>query len=72
MPVCHPTFGIPYTPGRGNHTPEFMKRARAPEAHEEAFKTCVGMALVGMRVLTDKQFLADVSRAHYLEGKGKY
>ncbi|WVQ82941.1 hypothetical protein IAT38_005077 [Cryptococcus sp. DSM 104549] len=59
LPACHPHFGIPFTPGRGNHTPEFTEKARSPRAHEEAFKAAVGMACVGFRLLTDKEFAQD-------------
>ncbi len=56
MPACHPHFGIPFTPGRANHTPEFTGKARSPRAHEEAWKSATGMAAVGMRFLGDGEY----------------
>jgi hypothetical protein len=56
----HPNFGIPFIPGRANHTPEYTNKARQPEAHAEAWKAAVGMAAVGIRVLADAGFAKEV------------
>lgn len=56
MPAVHPMYGIPSSPGRGNHTAEFRDRCRAPEAHELTYKFAGGMACVGARFLSDDKF----------------
>ncbi|KAH8108889.1 hypothetical protein DFH11DRAFT_1630995 [Phellopilus nigrolimitatus] len=35
LPAIHPSFAIPTVPNGGNHTIEFAKAARTPEAHAE-------------------------------------
>ncbi|GFZ43688.1 hypothetical protein JCM24511_01408 [Saitozyma sp. JCM 24511] len=62
LPSCHPHFGIPFTPGRANHTPEFTDKARQPAAHAEAWKAAVGMASVGIRVLADETFAKEARK----------
>jgi metal-dependent amidase/aminoacylase/carboxypeptidase family protein len=66
LPACHPHFGIPYGLGRGAHTPEFEGSARGEQAHEEAFRAATGIASVGLKVLTDADFLAQVGMMIYL------
>jgi hypothetical protein len=61
-PRSHPHFGIPFTPGRANHTPEFTDKARQPAAHAEAWKAAVGMASVGIRVLADETFAKEARK----------
>lgn len=56
VPACHPHYAIPSTPGRSNHTPEFMEKCRTPEAHAYTFKCATGMCAVGARFLGDKEY----------------
>lgn len=51
---------IPTVPGGGNHTREFTHAASTDAAHEMTWNVSKALAHVGMRVLTDEAFLAQV------------
>jgi len=57
-------FAIPTQPNGGNHTPAFTASARTDEAHAATFVVTKGLAVTGLRVLTDEKYFADVKRAH--------
>ena len=48
-------------PGGGNHTREFTAAAATDTAHEACYTVSKALAHVGMRVITDEAFLAQVS-----------
>ncbi|BEJ00189.1 hypothetical protein CcaverHIS631_0500460 [Cutaneotrichosporon cavernicola] len=56
MPACHPQFGIPAEPGRGNHTPQFTEKCGTAKAHEYTFEFAAGMCAVGAQFLANKDF----------------
>ncbi|KAG6380178.1 hypothetical protein JVT61DRAFT_8267 [Boletus reticuloceps] len=60
MPALHPGFSIPTVPKGGNHTKEFAAAAATDTAHEACYTVSKALAHVGMRVITDKAFLAQV------------
>lgn len=47
-------------PGAGNHTAAFTKEARTQEAHEATLDIVKALAMTGVRVLTDGDFLDKV------------
>lgn len=59
LPSLHPSFTIP-SPDGGNHTPAFTKAARTMEAHEACMTITKGIALNGLRLLCDDDFLQKV------------
>ena len=52
---------IPTAPNGGNHTPEFTKAARSPEALKACLNISKALAATGVRVLTDDGFFKEVS-----------
>ncbi|KAG6898319.1 hypothetical protein C0992_011910 [Termitomyces sp. T32_za158] len=62
----HPIYGppaIPTEPNGGNHTPKFTCAAQTMEAHVAAIKVTKGLALTGLRVLSDELFFEEVKAA---------
>ncbi|OKL63801.1 hypothetical protein UA08_00516 [Talaromyces atroroseus] len=53
VPSFHGVFGIPTAPNIPGHHPEFAKAAKTDEAHEEAIICARGLAMLGLRVLTE-------------------
>ena len=51
---------IPTVPGGKNHTPAFAEAAGTETAHEACLDMSKALAAVGMRVLTDGEFLSQV------------
>ncbi|TFK29663.1 aminoacylase 1-like protein 2 [Coprinopsis marcescibilis] len=64
LPVIHPAFAIPTVPHGGNHTPAFAKAAASQAAHEAMMLTSKGLALTGMRAITDPGFFAAIQAEH--------
>ncbi|KAI9056288.1 hypothetical protein FKP32DRAFT_1447792 [Trametes sanguinea] len=58
MPALHPSFAIP-TLG-GNHTIAFTEAAASKEAHVACLQISQALAMTGVRVLTDDEFLSKV------------
>ncbi|KAJ7577107.1 hypothetical protein C8J56DRAFT_380072 [Mycena floridula] len=56
LPALHPAFAIPTSPNGGNHTVAFATSAATKEAHDAAMTTSKGLALTGLRVLSDDAF----------------
>ena len=54
---------IPTEPGGGNHTKEFAAAA-TDTAHEACYTTSKALAHVGMRVIADEVFLAQVGASY--------
>ncbi|KAN0094702.1 hypothetical protein V8E55_002989, partial [Tylopilus felleus] len=54
---------IPTVPGGGNHTREFAAATATDTAHEACYTVSKALAHVGMRVLTDEAFLAQVGNS---------
>ncbi|KAJ8596035.1 hypothetical protein M405DRAFT_871522 [Rhizopogon salebrosus TDB-379] len=71
MPGLHPDFSIPTVPGGGNHTPAFTKSARSQAAHDATLTVSKALACVGMRVITDGEFLQQVKDAFEEQMKNK-
>ncbi|KAI9458998.1 hypothetical protein HD554DRAFT_2138142 [Boletus coccyginus] len=63
MPALHPGYSIPTVPGGGNHTREFAAAAATDTAHEACYTASKALAHVGMRVITDEEFFAQVGRS---------
>ncbi|KAI9460664.1 hypothetical protein HD554DRAFT_1567991 [Boletus coccyginus] len=63
MPALHPGFSIPTVAGGGNHTGEFAAAAATDTAHEACYTVSKALAHVGMRVITDEEFFAQVKLA---------
>ncbi|KAG1737474.1 uncharacterized protein EDB91DRAFT_1249607 [Suillus paluster] len=63
MPGLHPGFSIPTVPGGGNHTRAFTDSARSQAAHDACLNVAKALAFVGMRVITDAEFLQQVKYA---------
>ena len=59
-------IAITTTPNGGNHTPAFTKAAKTMEAHNAMILTAKGLALTGLRALTDRIFLSDVRSFSFL------
>ncbi|KAG6334419.1 hypothetical protein ID866_4675 [Astraeus odoratus] len=68
MPGLHPGFSLPTVPSGGNHTSAFTEAASTDTAHEVCLNVSKALAAVGMRVLTDPDFLSKVKIA-FEEGK---
>lgn len=63
MPGLHPGFSIPTVPEGGNHTRAFTDSARSQAAHDACLVVSKALAHVGMRVITDGNFLQQVKDA---------
>ena len=57
------TVAIPTVPGGGNHTREFTAAAATDTSHEACYTVSKALAHVGMRVITDEEFFAQVGRS---------
>jgi len=71
MPGLHPKFSIPTVPGGGNHTKEFAEAAASDVAHEACYTVSKALAHVGMRVITDAEFMEKVRDAFEKQKKSK-
>jgi amidohydrolase len=60
LPALHPGFSIPTVKDGGNHTRAFAEAARTIEAHEACLNVSKALAGVGIRVLTDEDFVQKV------------
>ncbi|KZT51018.1 hypothetical protein CALCODRAFT_488261 [Calocera cornea HHB12733] len=60
LPGLHPCYAIPTKPGGGNHNPLFTAAAATPEAHAATIIAAKGIAIAGVKVLTDEAFAAQV------------
>lgn len=56
-------LAIPTVPQGGNHTREFTAASATDVAHEACYTVSKALAHVGMRVITDGAFLAQVGRS---------
>ncbi|KAJ8596036.1 hypothetical protein M405DRAFT_856773 [Rhizopogon salebrosus TDB-379] len=63
MPGLHPGFSIPTVPGGGNHTRAFTDSACSQAAHDACLIVSKALAWVGMRVISDGEFLQQVKEA---------
>lgn len=61
LPSTVERVAIPTVSGGGNHTREFAAAAATDAAHEACYTVSKALAHVGMRVITDEAFLAQVS-----------
>lgn len=55
-----PPPGIPTEPQGGNHTRAFARSAASPEAHVACLNVSKTLAAVGVRVLVDDAYFAEV------------
>ncbi|KAJ7704398.1 hypothetical protein B0H17DRAFT_1193643 [Mycena rosella] len=62
LPALHPGFAIPTVPDGGNHTPGFTKAAATPQAHAACLDVSKALAAVGVRVIIDDAFFAEVRK----------
>ncbi|KZW01185.1 bacterial exopeptidase dimerization domain-containing protein [Exidia glandulosa HHB12029] len=62
LPSIHPRYGITQVPGAGNHTAAFTKEAATQQAHHASLAIIKGLAMTGVRVLTDAQFFEKAKR----------
>jgi hypothetical protein len=53
VPSFHGGFAIPAAEGVSGHHPKFAEAAGTDAAHKAAIKSGKGMAMLGLRVLTD-------------------
>ncbi|EJD41210.1 hypothetical protein AURDEDRAFT_69157 [Auricularia subglabra TFB-10046 SS5] len=60
LPALHPGYSIPAEPNGGNHTAAFAEAARTEEAHARTLVISKALAMTGVRVLTDNEFLKEV------------
>ncbi|XRM41017.1 hypothetical protein ABZX51_004316 [Aspergillus tubingensis] len=60
VPSFHGHFFIPTPPGTAMHTEAFRDAAKTEEAHDIAMSVGKGMAVAGLKVLTDNSFAAQV------------
>lgn len=60
VPSFHGLYTIPIKDNAANHTPGFTDAAATKESHELTILTSKGMAGVGLRVLIDDAFAAEV------------
>lgn len=56
VPGFHALFQIPTDNGAGNHTRGFTAGAGSAEGYKRSLVCATGMAVVGLRILTDEQF----------------
>lgn len=60
VPSFHGLYAIPIKDNAANHTPGFTDAAATKESHELTILTSKGMAGVGLRLLLDDVFAAEV------------
>lgn len=58
---------IPTKVGGTNHTKEFANSAALPEAHKACLNVSIALAALGVKVLVDDEFFAEVCGRHELE-----
>lgn len=65
LPGIHALYQIPLgDPHKnGNHTKGFADAAKTPEAHEATLKAATGIAVIGAKVLVDKEFRDETWKA---------
>lgn len=61
IPSFHGTFSIPVDPGVALHTEGFRDAAKTPKAHKLAMDVGKGMAVTGLRFLSDDDFAKQVT-----------
>ncbi|KAF7969657.1 hypothetical protein HWV62_26698 [Athelia sp. TMB] len=61
MPSLHPGFSIPTVKDGGNHTHAFTDAAVTADSHEACLRVSKALAGVGMRALTDEDFVKKAS-----------
>lgn len=61
-------YAIPTVAKGGNHTSPFTLAARSEAAHRATVKASVGLAVLGARVLMEKEFRKEV-REDFEKGK---
>ncbi|KAL4072220.1 hypothetical protein V8B97DRAFT_1944099 [Scleroderma yunnanense] len=71
VPGLHPCFSIPTVLGGGNHTPAFTEAASTEAAHEACLDVSKALAAVGVRVLTDEEFLSQIKLVFEEEKKAR-
>ncbi|KAF8296954.1 hypothetical protein DL93DRAFT_2091535 [Clavulina sp. PMI_390] len=64
LPALHPGYTIPTVPNGGNHTAAFANSAREPHAHTLTLTVAKGLAISGLRIITDDEFYAKVKKAY--------
>ncbi|KDQ12656.1 hypothetical protein BOTBODRAFT_34362 [Botryobasidium botryosum FD-172 SS1] len=64
LPGIHPAYTIPTVPNGGNHTAPFSASAATMEAHEATLTVTKGIAVTGLRVLGDAEYLTNVKAVH--------
>jgi len=64
LPSIHPSYAIPTVPNGGNHTAAFKDSAATEEAHKATLTVTKGIAVTGLRILGDKEYLAKVKTVH--------
>lgn len=62
LPALHPGYSIPAEPNGGNHTAAFAEAAGTQEAHDRTLVISKALAMTGVRVLTDNEFLEKAKR----------
>ncbi|KAI0050284.1 hypothetical protein FA95DRAFT_1603641 [Auriscalpium vulgare] len=60
LPSIHPFYSIPTLPNGGNHTAGFTAAAQSQGGHDATLEVAKALALTGVRVLADADFLAEV------------
>jgi len=64
LPSIHPSYAIPTKPNGGNHTIDFAASARTKEAHAATLTVTKAIAVTGLRILGDKEYLVEVKKAY--------
>jgi metal-dependent amidase/aminoacylase/carboxypeptidase family protein len=64
VPSIHPMFGIPVTPGAGNHTPGFTACAATPEAHEATIRAAKALSMTALDAFCRPELL-DAAKAEF-------
>lgn len=60
LPSLHPGFAIPTVPNGGNHTHDFTKSTKTEAAHKATLNISKALAAIGVRVVEDDEFYAQV------------
>ncbi|KDQ12657.1 hypothetical protein BOTBODRAFT_56682 [Botryobasidium botryosum FD-172 SS1] len=64
LPSIHPSYAIPTVPNGGNHTTAFRDSAATTEAHEATLTVTKAIAVTGLRILGDAEYLANAKAVH--------
>jgi amidohydrolase len=70
VPSIHPMFGIPVTPGAGNHTPGFTACAATEEAHANTLRAAKALAMTALDAYTRPDLLA-AAKAEFKKAFGR-